>query len=712
MPAAPDLWGKHLILILLCWWYSGCLQPLPEPSNEALATEAPPFPALLAREALSDESAFVIDVALDAEAGFLYVIDSTDHLHKLDADTLKTRVTRAVLPGFLRLDVNSQRLYIEPQEIYLTNDLSPQIQVIDLERMDAVGTVPGRYLTVDPAGSRLFTGVPLDPAGIEQMPILVFNEFTLALENQLPITGIPLFNPLRNELLVMAYTTYVVDPATGKIVADLAPDLSSNHERWLVGSPVVSQVQVDVDKQIIRLDIGIYSAGAGPGTLPPPHLFDARTLDPITARARRLRLLNSSFGGQIYEHSIYSRYVTFHNWTVYDLSGKQLRWHDGFGGGHFNPNSGQLYRRGDVVDLAVGRYDGAMPDVDLKLLDVKGKRLYATQGSQLLLFAESGGKPLPPSQSGPAEPPANALLRIFVSPTYAEDHTLFVQIEDPHGGVYRTQSQGRQWMRLAGGLPRDKSLAFAFSPAFASDETVFAAGSAGTDLGYGILRSSDGGLTWSRLWDGLTHLRTEAVALSPSFPRDRTLAVRSSYYRVEKGESGRSVFLSEDAGLHWSLIYTATADQEMPILSTLLPEASKPQILPLRTGETSWLERTDDEREKWEEVTSLRVAEPFQTEILASPAYHTNKTIYLRSDDDIWRTVDAGLSWQVVDWLASGVELPTSEYGGPISTWALSPPLANGSYLIFLGTVSGELLALHPEDLIWTDATEAVSGHE
>ncbi len=91
--------------------------------------------------------------------------------------------------------------------------------------------------------------------------------------------------------------------------------------------------------------------------------------------------------------------------------------------------------------------------------------------------------------------------RLAISPNYAVDHTLFVA---GYGPLQRSTTGGATWQRLGAAGP---NYSLAISPRFATDHTIWAMyreieGSA-TQPEAGIIRSIDGGNTWSNVTAGL-----------------------------------------------------------------------------------------------------------------------------------------------------------------------------------------------------------------
>ena len=140
-------------------------------------------------------------------------------------------------------------------------------------------------------------------------------------------------------------------------------------------------------------------------------------------------------------------------------------------------------------------------------------------------FAFQNGQPWRPLSPDPGPALTDA---IAVSPAYAQDNTLFAA---GRTGVFRSTDGGRSWRHMLVG----EALTIALSPAFAEDQTVFVG--TGQD---GVLHSESAGLSWHGANSGLLDLSALAVAFSPRFAEDKTAFVgtASALYRTRNG--GRS----------------------------------------------------------------------------------------------------------------------------------------------------------------------------
>lgn len=177
------------------------------------------------------------------------------------------------------------------------------------------------------------------------------------------------------------------------------------------------------------------------------------------------------------------------------------------------------------------------------------------------------------------------------SPSFASDHTVFTWMDDR---LYRSTNGGENWSLLY--TASANIYALAISPAFAVDHTAVL----GT-YGQGLYITTDSGATWQPANTGLTDIYVLSAAFSPSYASDHTLFA---------GTHGKGIFFSTDSGAHWNP------------LNTGLPQY----------GGGGYYNISD---------------------IIPSPAYNTDHTIFIRVLGYLYRTTNSGTSWTV----ASG--LPT-----------------------------------------------------
>jgi photosystem II stability/assembly factor-like uncharacterized protein len=185
---------------------------------------------------------------------------------------------------------------------------------------------------------------------------------------------------------------------------------------------------------------------------------------------------------------------------------------------------------------------------------------------------------------------------LVISPDFSSDHILFAGVRGE--GVYKTGDGGETWQPVNKGFTFTTANAWqsgaplqdvklVISPNYGTDQTVFAGSTEG------LFKTMDGGQSWQRL-EGSAYggigLRT--VAISPNYQDDQTVLVS-----VE----GRGLFKSNDGG-------------------------------------NSFVEIGYD---LIEHNYTLKL-------IKFSPAYSTDHTLYGISDEEIFRSVDGGSSWEVM----------------------------------------------------------------
>lgn len=692
--------------------------PLASPTAPVTASPAEPVPLpdILARIPLAPTDAGLDDLLLDSAAGRLYVTDTSGQLHVLDPDTFQVLATLPAA-GSLTLDAEGNRLYSSGW--YNEADVT----VIDTDSLTVVGTVsPGGLVAVDGSRDRFYVGQPVtsmmgeDTAGQGPAGVRVYNATTLEEFAQVPQPGIPAYNPLRDELYIVAYTVHVADPDTLEITGDLLPEITTQSLPWCNGCLAATGVHVYPDRNLLVVEITILSAGKGPGTLPPPRFFDAATLEELTDLATippvergcndRL-ILSGPADGLIYRGERYSRYVFYNNLLVHDPHGDLETWRDGLPLGITNPNTGQMYLpHGDdtlVLDLATLAPAGTLPPMCIHTLDVMEGRIYALSGRDLVVLSEQGGRPNAPPAEKIGSLPADQILAIQPSMDGAQGGTLFVTTP---GRLFRSTDGGQSWVRLRGGLPEGEylNLDLAISPDFARDATLFVGGHRGDFWGEGVYRSTDGGDSWQPMWQDLIHLRVSDIALSPDYARDGTVLATSNYQRLTPWEGGVALSRSTDRGLSWTLVMTQPQGASLPSPRSLIAAAAPSAGVQFRTADYGRsVERTVDGGQTWEPLVVTRKPGFTAQTALASPTFDSDSTVYVLSEFDLFRSTDGGSTWE--RW--ADERLAGRDYTNKLTAAAVSAPQDNGRHQVFIGTAAGEFWTLDPERLTWEPVRRA-----
>jgi photosystem II stability/assembly factor-like uncharacterized protein len=669
---------------------------------QSTVASAGAFPAVVQEIPLAGADQTLIDFRLDRPANRLYVADSAGQLHVLDATTYAVLATLPAA-GELTVDSAHQRLFVAPANYFFQKQ--PAITIVDTAALTVTGMISNAsYLALDNEHQRIFVGqlAPmLDHAGAPGVRIL--DADSLATLKESAQGGIPVYNPLRNELLIVAYTVYVADPATGQVMEDLLPEVTNQVCRGCVGGRQALAAYVFPNANLIGLNVQLLASGGGAGLYAPLRFLNATTLAPITELAAQptlqptcgsQHLLQPTVADRIYRHSIYARYVVYNNWQVYTSDGALLTWRDGLEAPFVNAATNQAYANGWVLDLATLNPLGQLAAFCVFDQEPERGLIYATRQNRFVVLAEVGGQPT--SWANEALPlPAQPVNQIVPSPAFATDQTLFL-VSGNHA-LYRSRDGGQQWVHLLHGLPDvpDATIKVALSPAFAQDQTLFVGGYIREGRGLGVLRSTDGGERWQAQWQGLTHLRVSDLLLSPTYATDQRLLALANYTQLTPPETGHSAHLSSDGGLTWSLALTAATDAPLNI-AALLPALTPTFTLPVRLADYGrTIERSSDGGQQWQLVD---LHQSVDNRIVTLVTASQQDAVYVLGTYGLWRVRDQGAT--VEAWVDP--RLVGRTYTNTLSALALTPADSAGTQQLLVGTTAGELWLLDPANMTWS----------
>lgn len=193
-----------------------------------------------------------------------------------------------------------------------------------------------------------------------------------------------------------------------------------------------------------------------------------------------------------------------------------------------------------------------------------------------------------------AHQPHDPIVTVAVSPNYEQDHTVLAATDyltAPMGvhALLRSTDGGVTWSVVPGVPNNSKITTVVFSPNYGTDQTIFAAG-----IG-GIFRTSNQGASWNLL----SRTSTPDLFLSPNFAVDNTVFVVTAK---------RTIYQSNNSGNTWTQI-------------------------PTPAGLTSGL-----------------------SEIVVSPNYDSDHTLWVGGNvDGILESTDGGGTWVCV---TNGMPLP------------------------------------------------------
>ena len=223
---------------------------------------------------------------------------------------------------------------------------------------------------------------------------------------------------------------------------------------------------------------------------------------------------------------------------------------------------------------------------------------------------------------------------VAYSPDFAHDNTIFAA----GNGVHRSGDGGLSWTPILTGSINNVIA----SPSYAIDHTVFATGNA-------FYLSHDHGTTWISVTIGISTSSIGLPAISPAFATDHTLFVIADSH----------LYRSTDGGLHWTLM-PGTPNIGLGPLAISPGWPAQPYLL---IGTAEGVYRSTDGGVTWARMQGL-------TPLPISPlARSNNEALWLAgSNNGLYASTDQGGTWQ---------PFGLQEYRSPVTYLAISPDYAN-----------------------------------
>ena len=153
---------------------------------------------------------------------------------------------------------------------------------------------------------------------------------------------------------------------------------------------------------------------------------------------------------------------------------------------------------------------------------------------------------------------AGSLVGLALSPAFESDNTLFAW--GPSEELVQSTDGGKSWAPVSTGLGQVDVASLAISPAFAEDGSAFVATSDG------MFVSDDRGATWRTL--GLEGHQLVLLALSPAFPTDGVMVAAST----------GSLHLSTDRGTSWTEMEAPVGGEYLVAMAMALDPERKPVL--------------------------------------------------------------------------------------------------------------------------------------
>lgn len=222
--------------------------------------------------------------------------------------------------------------------------------------------------------------------------------------------------------------------------------------------------------------------------------------------------------------------------------------------------------------------------------------------------------------------------RLTISPNFPSDRALYARTNQR---IFRTTNNGANWTQIWVGNNVMVPEALAISPAVATDQTLFIHTRAS-----GIYKSTNGGAAWQAANTGLPFSDVDAskvtaeMAISPAYATDQTL------FAAEAG----GLFRSTDGAASWQPVAPDVWGGRYILALALSPNyPTDPTIIVSLRG-AGLLISHDDGETFTPTGADLTAANVVPREIYFSPTYASDNTLFA-VEDEVYRSQDGGATW-------------------------------------------------------------------
>jgi len=228
-----------------------------------------------------------------------------------------------------------------------------------------------------------------------------------------------------------------------------------------------------------------------------------------------------------------------------------------------------------------------------------------------------------------AHDPHDPIVTVAVSPNFAQDSTIYAATDylSIKLGVYallKSTNGGVTWSAV-GGLPNVKEMwAVVFSPAYSQDQTIYVAGAGG------LYETTNQGTSWT-LASSLSLLN---VALSPNFATDNTLFIVTS---------SMTVFESTNRGQTFTQIALPVSINSALSVIAVSPNFDVDGTLLLGTA-TDGIYESTNRGSSWVSVTPAQPS-PAVTSLAFSPGFLSDQTVFAGTAAGVLISTNGGASW-------------------------------------------------------------------
>lgn len=227
-----------------------------------------------------------------------------------------------------------------------------------------------------------------------------------------------------------------------------------------------------------------------------------------------------------------------------------------------------------------------------------------------------------------AHSPHDPIDALVISPTYAQDKTLFIAISDQ---MLKSTDGGFGWKALVNGLDNKHLLSsIGIAPSYHADKTLFV-----SSAGDGVYRSQDGGDSWLAVNNGLANLNIGLLSIYPGYHSNKIV--------LAAGTEG-GLYRTEDGGASWHQVIDDSTEVTAIAFS---PDLNKSLVL--AGDHRGVLYSSTDNGEVWQQTLQTSDAGAI-TSIAISPNFSSDGTFFVGTEKGgIFRTDDSGVSFTEVN---------------------------------------------------------------
>jgi hypothetical protein len=552
---------------------------------------------------------------------------------------------------------------------------------------------------------------------------------------------VPQADPLTGQVLAFRdNVVYIADPSQGAVVDTISFDIPKADDCRSGDGPLpISWVEYDNGRRILYLDFLTYVCTPWFGDTVVSYDLNARA---EIARGGYSYPTATAFDGALYGSSWYRMGVGYRwlwregqpRFVSADWGNTARLYVDSTRGWLYEASAAGGFRVFDAETMSLLINIPRPVEGDLVGYDPRTDQLYFLSEGQLRTWLASAIQPPTPEPLQVSNPPAEPVGRLFVSPAWSQDRTLFglwdydvtqgdCYVFGSMGGLlYLSCDGGNTWGQPRGGLRGgcERISALAVSPGYARDQTLLAG-----VVGRGVFKSTDGGQLWQPASTGLSSMYLSQILLSPDFEHDQTafatagaggtlyrstsggtiwqsldvdvplLALSPEFDRDQTlmGVSAGQVLLSRDSGDTWEQLGDQPNGASFAMLS-IAPLFERWQVAFAFGGGTHHLYRSADGGRNWESVLDVggSAFRSSSQQLVYGPETADGRLLFLSitvidnvagasvERRTLYRSVDGGRTWQTV-------ELPGGIW--PMAV-AISPSFDQDG-LLFVGTADGQV---------------------